>query len=181
MFNVLGYEWLQGLRRPATKSPPAAMQRMAKMIAPPELEPVRGNDVGTVTGWVVVVVGTVLPCSPMDPSVVVVTIVVSECTVVGVVDVDVVVPSGIVVVVVSSGIVVDVVVSGTVVEVVVSGTVVEVVVSGTVVEVVVSGTVVEVEVVDVDVEVDDVEVDVDVDVEVEVDESGTVDEVVVVP
>jgi hypothetical protein len=131
------------------------MHRAPKTIAPLESEPVRGNDPGTVTGSVVLVGGMVLPCSP-TLVVVVVTKVVSECTVVGVVDVDVVVSSG------------------TVVDVVVSGTVVDVVVSGTVVDVVVSGTVVDVEV--------DVEVEVDVDVDVDVlDVSGTVDEVVVVP
>ena len=144
------------MRRPATKSKPAAMHKMAKMTAAAELDPVRGNDPGTVTGSVVVVVATVPPCSRR-----------------------VVVDSGSLVVVVVKIVVepftsvVEVVVSGTVDVVVLPCSLIVVVVSGTVVDVVVSGTVV-----DVDVEVD---VDVDVEVEVDVDESGTVDEVVVVP
>jgi hypothetical protein len=148
------------------------MQRSPKNAAPAEVDPVRGSVPGTVTGSVVVEVGTVSPCSRnvvvvSGWVVVVVRMVVEPWT--SVVDV-VVLPCSLIVVVVSSG---------TVVEVVVSGTVVEVVVSGTVVEVVVSGTVVEVEVDEVEVEVDVVSGTVDVVVELDED-VGAVVEVVVV-
>jgi hypothetical protein len=43
-------------------STPAAMQESANIATPDELDPVRGNVPGTVTGSVVVA-GTVPPCS----------------------------------------------------------------------------------------------------------------------